>query len=124
MESLAPVVKTLSRTEMTGLMEHIFTMPEVKPVSCTHLDVYKRQRIRYALTKFLGAEESEYVYECLRLFMLGPFHGRAVYLRGNYRSSFITEYSLLGIASPITGSYILVVETHYSSCLLYTSDIR
>ena len=29
-ESLAPVVKTLSRTEMTGLMEHIFTMPEVK----------------------------------------------------------------------------------------------
>ncbi len=44
-----------------------------------------------------------------------PFHGRAVHLRGNYRSSFITEYSLLGIASPITGSYILVVETHYSS---------
>ena len=28
------------------------------------------ERIRYALTKFLGAEESEYVYECLRLFML------------------------------------------------------
>ena len=32
------------------------------------------ERIRYALTKFLGAEESEYVYECLRLFMLGAIH--------------------------------------------------
>jgi predicted P-loop ATPase len=32
------------------------------------------ERIRYALTKFLGAEDSEYVYECLRLFMLGAIH--------------------------------------------------
>ena len=29
------------------------------------------ERIRYALPRFLGAEESEYTYECLRLFMLG-----------------------------------------------------
>lgn len=29
-ESLAPVVKALSRTEMTGLMEHIFALPEVE----------------------------------------------------------------------------------------------
>ena len=29
------------------------------------------ERIRYALSHFLGAEESEYTYECLRLFMLG-----------------------------------------------------
>ena len=32
------------------------------------------ERIRYALTKYLGAEDSEYVYECLRLFMLGAIH--------------------------------------------------
>ena len=32
------------------------------------------ERIRYALKKYLGAEESEYVYECLRLFMLGAIH--------------------------------------------------
>ena len=32
------------------------------------------ERIRYALRKYLGAEESEYVYECLRLFMLGAIH--------------------------------------------------
>ena len=37
-ESLAPEVKDLTRTEMTELMEHIFS-----PVSYTHLDVYKRQ---------------------------------------------------------------------------------
>ena len=29
------------------------------------------ERIRYALTRFLGADESEYTYQCLRLFMLG-----------------------------------------------------
>ena len=29
------------------------------------------ERIRYALTRFLGAEDSEYTYQCLRLFMLG-----------------------------------------------------
>ena len=29
------------------------------------------ERIRYALTRYLGAEDSEYTYECLRLFMLG-----------------------------------------------------
>ena len=29
-ESLAPVFKDLSRTEMTGLMEHIFALPEVQ----------------------------------------------------------------------------------------------
>ena len=29
-ESLAPVFKDLSRTEMTGLMEHIFALPEVE----------------------------------------------------------------------------------------------
>ena len=29
------------------------------------------ERIRYALTRFLGAEESEYTYEALKLFMLG-----------------------------------------------------
>ena len=29
------------------------------------------ERIRYALPHFLGAEESEFTYECLRLFMLG-----------------------------------------------------
>lgn len=29
------------------------------------------ERIRYALPRFLGSEESEYTYECLRLFMLG-----------------------------------------------------
>lgn len=29
------------------------------------------ERIRYALPRFLGAEESEYTYQCLRLFMLG-----------------------------------------------------
>ena len=29
------------------------------------------ERIRYALTHFLGAEDSEYTYQCLRLFMLG-----------------------------------------------------
>ena len=29
-ESIAPVFKDLSRTEMIGLMESIFTMPEVK----------------------------------------------------------------------------------------------
>ena len=29
------------------------------------------ERIRYALSRFLGADESEYTYECLRLFMLG-----------------------------------------------------
>lgn len=39
-----------------------------------------------------------------------PFHGRAVHLRGIYRSSKITEFSSLGIASPITGSYSIVVE--------------
>ena len=43
-----------------------------------------------------------------------PFHGRAVHLRGIYLSSKITEYSLPGIASPITGSCISVVITHYS----------
>ena len=32
------------------------------------------ERIRYALSKYLGAEESEYVYQCLRLFMLGAIH--------------------------------------------------
>ena len=29
-ESIAPVFKDLSRTEMTGLMEHIFALPEVE----------------------------------------------------------------------------------------------
>ena len=29
------------------------------------------ERIRYALPRFLGVEDSEYTYECLRLFMLG-----------------------------------------------------
>ena len=29
------------------------------------------ERIRYALSRFLGAEDNEYTYECLRLFMLG-----------------------------------------------------
>ena len=29
------------------------------------------ERIRYALTRYLGAEDSEYTYECLCLFMLG-----------------------------------------------------
>ena len=29
-ESLAPVFKDLSRTEMTGLLEHIFALPEVE----------------------------------------------------------------------------------------------
>ena len=29
------------------------------------------ERIRYALSRFLGADENEYTYECLRLFMLG-----------------------------------------------------
>ena len=29
------------------------------------------ERIRYALPRFLGAEDSEYTYQCLRLFMLG-----------------------------------------------------
>lgn len=29
-ESLAPVFRDLSRTEMTGLMEHIFALPEVE----------------------------------------------------------------------------------------------
>ena len=29
------------------------------------------ERIRYALARFLGAEDSEYTYQCLRLFMLG-----------------------------------------------------
>ena len=29
------------------------------------------ERIRYALSRYLGAEDSEYTYECLRLFMLG-----------------------------------------------------
>ena len=29
------------------------------------------ERIRYALPRFLGAEESEYTYQALRLFMLG-----------------------------------------------------
>ena len=29
------------------------------------------EHIRYALTRYLGAEDSEYTYECLRLFMLG-----------------------------------------------------
>ena len=29
------------------------------------------ERIRYALTRYLGAEDSEYTYECLHLFMLG-----------------------------------------------------
>ena len=29
------------------------------------------ERISYALTRFLGAEDSEYTYQCLRLFMLG-----------------------------------------------------
>ena len=32
------------------------------------------ERIRHALRKYLGAEESEYVYQCLRLFMLGAIH--------------------------------------------------
>ena len=32
------------------------------------------ERIRYALTRYLGAEDSEYTYECLRLFMLGAIH--------------------------------------------------
>lgn len=32
------------------------------------------ERIRYALRKYLGADESEYVYQCLRLFMLGAIH--------------------------------------------------
>ena len=35
-ESLAPEVKDLTRTEMTELMEHIFSLSEVQ-------DVYKRQ---------------------------------------------------------------------------------
>ena len=29
------------------------------------------ERIRYALHRFLGADEDEYTYEALRLFMLG-----------------------------------------------------
>ena len=29
------------------------------------------ERIRFALSKYLGADQSEYVYQCLRLFMLG-----------------------------------------------------
>ena len=29
------------------------------------------ERIRYALPRFLGAEEGEYTYQALRLFMLG-----------------------------------------------------
>ena len=32
------------------------------------------ERIRKALTRYLGADDSEYVYECLRLFMLGAIH--------------------------------------------------
>ena len=32
------------------------------------------ERIRYALTRYLGAEDSEYTYECLRLFMLGAIN--------------------------------------------------
>lgn len=32
------------------------------------------ERTRYALSHFLGAEESEYTYEALRVFMLGAIH--------------------------------------------------
>ena len=32
------------------------------------------ERIRYALPRFLGVEDSEYSYECLRLFMLGAIN--------------------------------------------------
>ena len=32
------------------------------------------ERIRYALTRYLGAEDSEYTYEALRVFMLGAIH--------------------------------------------------
>ena len=32
------------------------------------------ERIRYALPQFLGVEDSEYSYECLRLFMLGAIN--------------------------------------------------
>ena len=32
------------------------------------------ERIRKALPRYLGADDSEYVYECLRLFMLGAIH--------------------------------------------------
>ena len=66
-ESLAPEVKDRTRTEMTELMEHIFSLSEVqravrhmaithisqanreKAVSYTHLDVYKRQLVHPAL---------------------------------------------------------------------------
>jgi len=33
-----------------------------------------KERIRYALSHFLGAESSDYTYEALRLFMLGAIH--------------------------------------------------
>ena len=42
-ESLAPEVKDLTRTEMTELMEHIFSLSEVQRAVRHMADVYKRQ---------------------------------------------------------------------------------
>ena len=80
-ESLAPEVKDLTRTEMTELMEYIFSLSEVQRACLLYTSPIRdylnglewdgTERIRCALPHFLGAEESEFTYECLRLFMLG-----------------------------------------------------
>ena len=45
-ESLAPEVKDLTRTEMTELMEHIFSLPEVqravRHIAITHISTINR----------------------------------------------------------------------------------
>ena len=50
-ESLAPEVKNLTRTEMTELMEHIFGLPEVqravRHMEITHINQANRGKINY-----------------------------------------------------------------------------
>ena len=47
-ESLAPEVKDLTRTEMTELMEHIFSLPEVqravRHMTITHISTLNREK--------------------------------------------------------------------------------